>query len=270
MRSIQRLLAREEPSEKVRLEKTRELEALTGVAVENKQSERERKMAVRYHKVKFFERVKLTRSIEKLERILGASDPPRSTRSSRDSARISRLRAQLRRDKYVSILKREETPEHLERKREKLRQKIKENMVADAALAEANEGGGRRRRRRRRRWGPPPPPPRRTVFFMADDDEEDENDGDDKDTREEQRWKEKRTRKGTSSSSSPPLLLPPPRVRRPLPTPIRTRATLAAEAAPVKDEFLVSESDDEDKTPRGDRLKKERWKTPKESAGGEA
>ena len=67
MRSIQRLLARE-AFRRMRLEKTRELEALTGVAVESKQSERERKMAVRYHKVKFFERVKLPRSIEKLER----------------------------------------------------------------------------------------------------------------------------------------------------------------------------------------------------------
>jgi len=36
---------------------------LSGVADENKQSERERTMAVRYHKVKFFERVKLTRAM---------------------------------------------------------------------------------------------------------------------------------------------------------------------------------------------------------------
>ena len=137
------MLAREGLPEKVRLEKTRELEALTGVAVENKQSERERKMAVRYHKVKFFERVKLTRSIEKLER-----DNPGGERSAEVDAQLARLREDLhyvlnfpKGYKYVSILKREGDTEHLERKREKLRQKIKENMVADAALAEANEGG---------------------------------------------------------------------------------------------------------------------------------
>ena len=144
IRSITRLLSREGLPEKFRLEKQRELETLQGIAVENKQAERERKMAVRYHKVKFFERVKLTRAIEKLER-----DYPEGPE--RGDAQIAELK-QLRDDlhyvmnfpkgyKYVSILKSEGDTEHLERKREKLRQIIKERMVADAALAEANEGG---------------------------------------------------------------------------------------------------------------------------------
>ena len=75
----------------------RELEALTGVAEENKQVERERKMAVRYHKVKFFERVKLTRAMEKLEK-----DHPEGERS-------EAVEAELRRRRVVDV--REVAPE---------------------------------------------------------------------------------------------------------------------------------------------------------------
>ena len=172
MRSIQRLLAREGLPEKVRLEKTRELEALTGVAVENKQSERERKMAVRYHKVKFFERVKLTRSIEKLER-----DNPGGERSAEVDAQLARLREDLRtcstsrRDISTcpSSSGRGDT-EHLERKREKLRQKIKENMVADAALAEANEGGEAAAAAAAAMGASAAAVVEKDDFFMADDD----------------------------------------------------------------------------------------------------
>ena len=76
MRSIQRLLQREGLPEKLRVEKMREMEALTKQGVENKQVEREKAMATKYHKVKFFERVKLTRAMEKLER-----DHPEGKRS---------------------------------------------------------------------------------------------------------------------------------------------------------------------------------------------
>ena len=144
MRSIQRLLQREGLPEKLRVEKMRELEQLTGVAAENKQAERERVMAVRYHKVKFFERVKLTRAMEKLER----DHPDESARSDAVTAELRRLKDDLRYVthfpkgfKYVSILKQEGDTEYLNQKREKLRQIIKERMVEDAALAEANEGG---------------------------------------------------------------------------------------------------------------------------------
>jgi iron-sulfur cluster repair protein YtfE (RIC family) len=144
MRSIQRLLQREGLPEKLRVEKMRELEQLTGVAAENKQAERERTMAVRYHKVKFFERVKLTRAMEKLER----DHPDESARSDAVTAELRRLKDDLRYVthfpkgfKYVSILKQEGDTEYLNQKREKLRQIIEERMVEDAALAEANEGG---------------------------------------------------------------------------------------------------------------------------------
>ena len=147
MRSIQRLLKREGLPEKARAEKARQLEALDAIAEENKRAERERKLSVRYHKVKFFERVKLTRAMEKLER-----DNPAATRSDAVAEELKQLKEDLhyvmhfpKGYKYVSVLKnKDETPEaaeYLEKKRRRLRQIIKENMVKDAALAEANEGG---------------------------------------------------------------------------------------------------------------------------------
>ena len=175
MRSIQRLLQREGLPEKLRVEKMRELEQLTGVAAENKQVERERTMAVRYHKVKFFERVKLTRAMEKLER----DHPDESKRSDKVKQELQQFRDDLhyvmnfpKGYKYVSILKQEGDTEYLKEKREKLRQKIKQNMLEDAALAEANEGGedaaaaakamgsGKKQEK--------------DDFFMEDDDEDDE------------------------------------------------------------------------------------------------
>ena len=75
-------------------------------------------------------------------------DHPEGERSEAVEAELRKLRDDLhyvqnfpKGYKYVSIIKQEGDAEYLERKREKLRQKIKENMVADAALAEANEGG---------------------------------------------------------------------------------------------------------------------------------
>ena len=143
MRSIQRLLQREGLPAKLRVEKMREMEALTKQGVENKQVEREKAMATKYHKVKFFERVKLTRAMEKLER-----DHPEGKRSEDIKTQLKQLKDDLhyvlnfpKGYKYVSILKQDGDTEYLNEKREKLRQKIKENLVKDALIGEANEGG---------------------------------------------------------------------------------------------------------------------------------
>jgi hypothetical protein len=144
MRNIQRLLKREGLPEKLRLEKQRELEKLEVIFKENKQSELERKMAVKYHKVKFFERVKITRAIEKLEK----QNPVEAKRPDAVTKNIESLRDDLhyvtnfpKGYKYVSVLKGDADDDAIRRKREKLRQIIKERGLADAALAEANEGG---------------------------------------------------------------------------------------------------------------------------------
>ena len=144
MRNIERLLKREGLPEKLRLEKQRELEKLEVIFKENKQSELERKMAVKYHKVKFFERVKITRAIEKLEK----ANPVEAKRPDAVTKNIESLRDDLhyvtnfpKGYKYVSVLKGDADDDAIRRKREKLRQIIKERGLADAALAEANEGG---------------------------------------------------------------------------------------------------------------------------------
>ena len=144
MRNIERLLKREGLPEKLRLEKQRELEKLEVIFKENKQSELERKMAVKYHKVKFFERVKITRAIEKLEK----ANPVEAKRTDAVTKNIESLRDDLhyvtnfpKGYKYVSVLKGDADDDAIRRKREKLRQIIKERGLADAALAEANEGG---------------------------------------------------------------------------------------------------------------------------------
>lgn len=131
--------------EKLRLEKMRELEALSVAGVENKQLERERVMAVRYHKVKFFERVKLTRAAEKLERDHPAEGGKRSESVTNE---LKQLKLDLhyvmnfpKGHKYVSILKQDGDTEYLLEKRERLRKIITENLLKSAALAEANEGG---------------------------------------------------------------------------------------------------------------------------------
>ena len=125
-------------------EKQRELEKLEVIFKENKQSELERKMAVKYHKVKFFERVKITRAIEKLEK----ANPVEAKRTDAVTKNIESLRDDLhyvtnfpKGYKYVSVLKGDADDDAIRRKREKLRQIIKERGLADAALAEANEGG---------------------------------------------------------------------------------------------------------------------------------
>ena len=144
MMNIERLLKREGLPEKLRLEKQRELEKLEVIFKENKQSELERKMAVKYHKVKFFERVKITRAIEKLEK----ANPVEAKRTDAVTKNIESLRDDLhyvtnfpKGYKYVSVLKGDADDDAIRRKREKLRQIIKERGLADAALAEANEGG---------------------------------------------------------------------------------------------------------------------------------
>ena len=95
-------------------------------------------------KVKFVERVKLTRAIEKLEK----ANPDERRRPDAVTRELESLRDDLhyvtnfpKGYKYVSVLKGDAEDDAIKRKREKLRIIIKERGLADAALAEANEGG---------------------------------------------------------------------------------------------------------------------------------
>ena len=55
--------------QKLREEKEQELKDLEKAQKENLHAEKERKYAKKYHRVKFFERIKVTRKMEKISRI---------------------------------------------------------------------------------------------------------------------------------------------------------------------------------------------------------
>ena len=144
IRSIERLLKRDGVPTKLREEKERELEKLRDQGKENKRVEREKKLSTRYHKVKFFERVKLTRRIERLERERSergalSEDAERELASARDD--LEYVINFPRGEKYVSVLVNDGDTEHSKKERERLRKLVKANLAARAALADENEGG---------------------------------------------------------------------------------------------------------------------------------
>ena len=141
IRSIERLLKRENIPPKLREEKERELEKLTDAGKENKRIEREKRLSTKYHKVKFFERVKLTRRIEQLEKNA-------DNLSGVEQDELASLKEDLeyvmnfpRGEKYVSVLVKEGDTEHATKERARLRKLVKANLAAAAALGDENEGG---------------------------------------------------------------------------------------------------------------------------------
>ena len=99
----------------------------------------------RYHKVRFFERIKLERRIHKLQRALKQCNNDEET-----SQELSRARDDLeyvlhfpKGEKYVSLLKNAEDAEaqaQLERERVRLRAMVKLQLLDDAIVNELNEG----------------------------------------------------------------------------------------------------------------------------------
>ena len=145
IRSIERLLKRDGVPAKLREEKERELEKLRDQGKENKRVEREKKLSTRYHKVKFFERVKLTRKIERLERERSerggalSEDAERELASAKED--LEYVMNFPRGEKYVSVLVNDGDTEHSKKERERLRKLVKANLAARASLADENEGG---------------------------------------------------------------------------------------------------------------------------------
>jgi len=116
---------------------------------ENKQKLREQKYAVRYHKVRFFERIKLERKIGKLQKTLkGLEHDGESKDATRRALAAAREDLEYvlhfpKGEKYVSLLKDAEDPEaqaHLERERERLRAVVKRHMRDEAIVNELDEG----------------------------------------------------------------------------------------------------------------------------------
>ena len=146
IRSIERLLKRDGVPAKLREEKERELEKLRDAGKDNARIEREKKLSTKYHKVKFFERVKLTRRIEQLEKRRDAKDE--GGLSAEELDELARLREDLeyvmnfpRGEKYVSVLVKDGDTEHATKERARLRKLVKANLAEAAALGDENEGG---------------------------------------------------------------------------------------------------------------------------------
>ena len=152
-------------------------------------------------------------------------------------------------EKYVSILAKEGNLEHVERKRERVKKKIKQRLVASASLAEANEGGGEVAEAAAElaaadAGGGDDAGIEDDDFFLADDDEGEEEEGDEEDeedkeekeaekqkqeARKRKREKERgasraQDKKGENASKPPPREKPPsdapifiskPKVRQP-------------------------------------------------------
>ena len=128
------------------------LAALLDESAENKRKFKERKYAIRYHRIRFFERVKLERRITKLKRELA---------NEHGAEKLEGLRSMLAQaeddleyvlhfpkgEKYVSILKNSqdgpEAQKTLESERKRLRILVKKQLADEAIVNEMDEGNSR-------------------------------------------------------------------------------------------------------------------------------
>uniref|UniRef100_A0A0C9S8R6 rRNA-processing protein EFG1 n=1 Tax=Wollemia nobilis TaxID=56998 RepID=A0A0C9S8R6_9CONI len=142
IRSIQRMLRKNLPQE-VKEAQEKKLEELRKLMELQVRSELERKMALRYRKVKFFERRKIERRIRRLEKLQRATLEHPGEEVVAQAEEIFLQLAHLKEDleyvrffpkteKYVSLFMGGDEPE-LVAKRNKLRELIKANLVAAAA-----------------------------------------------------------------------------------------------------------------------------------------
>ncbi|GAB4819147.1 hypothetical protein N2152v2_006193 [Parachlorella kessleri] len=146
IRGVQRLLAKEGLDAKVRQKQEERLKDLLLAKEQHDRAERERKYAKRYHKVRFFERVKIERHLHKLER----QQKSKQQLSPEELAKLEQLREDLqyvlhfpKGEKYVSLLKEAPTPEEqqkLEAERARLRALARKQLAEAALVTEADEG----------------------------------------------------------------------------------------------------------------------------------
>ncbi|KAI5066967.1 hypothetical protein GOP47_0017495 [Adiantum capillus-veneris] len=141
IRAVERLLKKNLPAEVQDVQKKR-LEDLKNQGEEHQRAELERKMALRYHKVKFFERRKIERRIKQLEKLLEGTNateadamkehPDLNTQLAQLKEDLEYVRFFPRTEKYVSLFEGNEDEEVLA-KRSRLREQIKANLAAAEA-----------------------------------------------------------------------------------------------------------------------------------------
>mmetsp|Transcript_11062 Transcript_11062/g.12658 ORF Transcript_11062/g.12658 Transcript_11062/m.12658 type:complete len:207 (-) Transcript_11062:1304-1924(-) len=126
IRSIRRLIKKGFLTGKALESKERDLKRLERLVEKNKKNERDRALAKKYHKIKFFERVKLTRRIKRIEKELAEAKDPASIEE------IKSRKSELEKDlqyvlhfpkgyKYISLFSDDLRPEQME-ERNRLRE----------------------------------------------------------------------------------------------------------------------------------------------------
>lgn len=142
IRSVERLLRKALPVE-VKDAQQKRLEDLKKQAELHAQAELERKMALRYRKVKFFERRKIERAIRRLERLQRAAADNPTEDTIRQAADMAQKLVQLKEDleyvrffpkteKYISLFTGDDDQMVIDQ-RNKLRGLIKANLAAAAS-----------------------------------------------------------------------------------------------------------------------------------------
>lgn len=151
IRSIERLLKKELPAE-VKEAQQKRLEELKLQSDSHARAELERKMALRYRRVKFFERRKIERRIRRLEKqqraLLENLSEDHTTQLETVAHQLHQLKEDLeyirffpKTEKYISLYMGKDDPE-VKSKRDQLRERIKANLLAAAAAGHDLEETG--------------------------------------------------------------------------------------------------------------------------------
>ncbi len=156
LRQTRRLLAKDKLAADVRVATERRLKALEGELAQAEQARLERTMATRYHKIKFFERQKITRRIAQVKKQLEGATEKKEQRKL--EARLEELRVDLnyvlhypKTKKYISLFppevrqggkdaeqvaREEKEKTETDRQREEVRKWVTEQMEAGALSGE--------------------------------------------------------------------------------------------------------------------------------------
>lgn len=134
--------------DKLRQVMEKRLRDLLEESEENRKKYLERKFAVRYHKIRFFERIKIERRLSKIKKGIkhASSEEEKENLLKRLAAVQEDLEYVLhfpKGEKYVSLLRDADTAEaqaHLESERRRLREIVKQKLRDDAIVNEPDEG----------------------------------------------------------------------------------------------------------------------------------
>ncbi|DBA99881.1 TPA: hypothetical protein ACH3X1_013769 [Trebouxia sp. C0004] len=148
IRSVERLLRKASSDHKLKRSLESKLSELQSSLAKHDKGATERKYAVRYHKIRFFERVKLERRVKQIE---GKADRGHAL-SAEEQQHLKQHKENLqyvmhfpKGERYVSIVKEAadaEAQTKLESERKRLKAMIRHQLAESAMLAEADEGLG--------------------------------------------------------------------------------------------------------------------------------